>query len=64
MSGRKVSIKVAIADKVIAFFLGMKLYFRSFLSDSVPLLVLTAAWNSLSRNALAQSCKYQYCDKE
>ena len=36
-------IKVAIADRVIAFFLGMKLYFSSLLSDSVPLLVLIAA---------------------
>ena len=44
-----------MADRVIAFFRGKKLYFSSLLSVSVPLLVLTAAWKSLSRNALAHS---------
>ena len=39
----KKDIRVAIADRVMAFFRGKKLYFNSLLSDSVPLLVLTAA---------------------
>ena len=56
VSERKPStMRVAMADRVIAFFRGKKLYFSSLLSVSVPLLLLTAAWNSLSPNALTHS---------